>query len=596
VTTTFSDLGVAPELVARLRARGFTTAFPIQVATIPDALAGRDICGRAPTGSGKTLAFGIAIASRGSEAAPGRPRALVLVPVRELAAQVQRELASLSAGGSRRVIAIYGGTGYTATRQALSRGVDTVVACPGRLEDLLEQRTLDLSAVEIVVVDEADRMADMGFLPAVRRILDLTAPRRQVMLFSATLGPEIEAVVRQYQHDPVRHDVTPPEDSGDVEHLFWHAAREDRVGLTAGLVGTHGRALVFCRTKHGADRLAKQLKGAGVVATAIHGDRTQAQRERALAAFSRGSAQALCATDVAARGIHVEDLPCVVHFDPPADATDYLHRSGRTGRAGKTGIVVSLIMKEHQKATRLLQRALGLEERVHAPSDAVVSRRPSPVLADTPALSERPQRSNWSDRPQRPASSERPQRPDWSERPQRTDWSERPQRSASSERPQRPDWSDRPQRPSRSEGADRRWDRPAAPARANGLARGTAPRPTHPARTTPADRQRPSLGNNSSQFPSHRVPSGRVAARDPYNDKYASQRRNQGVLMPVGTVKFFNSEKGYGFVSRPDGEDVFVHYSNVQGSGYRSLEAGQQVEFEVAPGRKGDEARNVKVI
>jgi len=560
VTTTFSDLGVAPELVARLRARGFTTAFPIQVATIPDALAGRDICGRAPTGSGKTLAFGIAIASRGSEAAPGRPRALVLVPVRELAAQVQRELASLSAGGSRRVIAIYGGTGYTATRQALSRGVDTVVACPGRLEDLLEQRTLDLSAVEMVVVDEADRMADMGFLPAVRRILDLTAPRRQVMLFSATLGPEIEAVVRQYQHDPVRHDVTPPEDSGDVEHLFWHAAREDRVGLTAGLVGTHGRALVFCRTKHGADRLAKQLKGAGVVATAIHGDRTQAQRERALAAFSRGSAQALCATDVAARGIHVEDLPCVVHFDPPADATDYLHRSGRTGRAGKTGIVVSLIMKEHQKATRLLQRALGLEERVYAPSDAVVSRRPSPALADTPALSERPQRSNWSDRPQRPASSERPQRP------------------------------------SRSEGADRRWDRPAAPARANGLARGTAPRPTHPARTTPADRQRPSLGNNSSQFPSHRVPSGRVAARDPYNDKYASQRRNQGVLMPVGTVKFFNSEKGYGFVSRPDGEDVFVHYSNVQGSGYRSLEAGQQVEFEVAPGRKGDEARNVKVI
>jgi superfamily II DNA/RNA helicase/cold shock CspA family protein len=584
-------------LVARLRAHGLTTAFPIQVATIPDALAGRDICGRAPTGSGKTLAFGIAIANSGAQAAPGRPRALVLVPVRELAAQVQRELASLSATGSRRVIAIYGGTGYSPTRQALSRGVDTVVACPGRLEDLLEQRTIDLSAVEIVVVDEADRMADMGFLPAVRRILDLTSSRRQLMLFSATLGPEIEAVVRQYQHDPARHDVTPPEDSGDIEHVFWHAAREDRVSLTARLVDTHGSALVFCRTKHGADRLAKQLKGAGVEALAIHGDRTQAQRERALAAFSRGAAQALCATDVAARGIHVEDLPCVVHFDPPGDATDYLHRSGRTGRAGKTGIVVSFVMKEQQKAARILQRALGLDEQLHVPSDEVAPRRPSlarPAVSNSRNGSDRDDRELREDRPPRQDRPRRPQRSGASDRPQRPDWSA--DRPAASGRPQRSDWSDRPAPPGRFENADRRWDGPAPASRPNGAARGTSPRPTRPARTVPADRQRPWTGNNNSQFPSHRVPNGRTAVRDPYNDKYASQRRNQGVSMPVGTVKFFNSEKGYGFVSRPDGEDVFVHYSNVQGSGYRSLEAGQQVEFEVAPGRKGDEARNVKVI
>jgi superfamily II DNA/RNA helicase len=530
VTAKFSDLGVSPELVARLRAHGLTSPFPIQAAALPDALAGRDVCGRAPTGSGKTLVFGLAIATRCGGAAPRRPRALVLVPTRELAAQVQREIAGLSPGGARKVIAIYGGTGYGPTRQALQKGVDTVVACPGRLEDLLSQQAIDLSAVETVVLDEADRMADMGFLPSVKRILDMTAPGRQVLLFSATLGREIEALVRQYMTDPARHDVTPPEESHDVSHLFWHAAREDRVDLTRRLVGEHGRALVFCRTRHGADRLAKQLKGAGVEAMAIHGDRTQAQRERALAAFSRGTTRALVATDVAARGIHVDDLPCVVHFDPPADATDYLHRSGRTGRAGKTGTVVSLVLGEQQKAVRSLQRSLGFEERLHTPGDVGAGRR---YQADSP---QRPDRAHQTDRPPR------------SGYPQNV---ERPQTSAS------PD----------------RW--------------GDAPRPVR--------RGPPQRGLNSHHVSRH-VTDRSVAVRDRFKEHTASRRHNKGATMPVGTVKFFNSEKGYGFVSRPDGEDVFVHYSNVQGSGYRTLEAGQQVEFEVAPGRKGDEARNVKVI
>jgi superfamily II DNA/RNA helicase len=523
VIPTFSDLGVSPELVARLRAQGLTTPFPIQAAAIPDALAGRDVCGRAPTGSGKTLVFGLAIASRIGGAAPRRPRALVLVPTRELAAQVQREIAGLSSGGSRKVIAIYGGTGYGPTRQALQKGVDTVVACPGRLEDLLTQQAIDLRDVETVVLDEADRMADMGFLPAVKRILDVTAPGRQVLLFSATLGREIEALARQYMTDPARHDVTPPEESHDVSHVFWHAAREDRVNLTRRLVGEHGRALVFCRTRHGADRLAKQLKGAGVEAMAIHGDRSQAQRERALAAFSRGTAQALVATDVAARGIHVDDLPCVVHFDPPADATDYLHRSGRTGRAGKRGTVVSLVMGEQQKAVRSLQRSLGFEERLYTPGDAGAGR--------------------WF-------PTERPQaaRPQF-ERPH----AERAQRSGPADR----------------------WASPSS---------------------SRADRFSPTQGSLSSHHVSRRGPDRSVAVRDHFQDHNASRRHNKGATMPVGTVKFFNSEKGYGFVSRPDGEDVFVHYSNVQGSGYRTLEAGQQVEFEVAPGRKGDEARNVRVI
>ena len=238
--SSFADLGVAPELVSRLRARGIIDPFPIQRATLPDALAGRDVCGRAPTGSGKTLAFGLTVATRVPASQPKRPGALVLVPTRELAAQVQRELAALSKDGDRRVIAVYGGTGYGPTRQALARGVDTVVACPGRLEDLVAQRAIDLSAVRIVVLDEADRMADMGFLPAVRRLLNLTPAKRQMLLFSATLGAEVETLVRGYQSDPARHDVVGDESaSPDVAHLFWQTApRTARPGHRPPRAGT----------------------------------------------------------------------------------------------------------------------------------------------------------------------------------------------------------------------------------------------------------------------------------------------------------------------------------------------------------------------
>ena len=363
----FSDLGVPARLVARLADQGILSPFPIQAATIPDALAGRDVCGRAPTGSGKTIAFGIAVVCAATGSARRRPRALVLVPTRELASQVEGEIAHL-AGDSNRTIAIYGGTAYGASRRALDRGVDVVVACPGRLEDLLKQRALDLGDVKTVVLDEADRMADMGFLPAVRRLLDQTSADRQVLLFSATIGREVESIIAKYQRDPVRHDVLGDESSvGEVAHLFWRAERSERIGLTARLVSQHGRAVVFCRTRRGTDRVARQLSQAGISSVAIHGDRTQAQRERALAAFAHGRAHVLVATDVAARGIHVEDLPCVVHFDPPNDATDYLHRSGRTGRAGKAGTVVSLVTEEDHSAVRGMQRALGLTQALDAP-------------------------------------------------------------------------------------------------------------------------------------------------------------------------------------------------------------------------------------
>jgi superfamily II DNA/RNA helicase len=529
-------------MVARLNAQGIDAPFPIQQATIPDALAGRDICGKAPTGSGKTLAFGLAVMSRSTKSAPRRPQALILVPTRELASQVRTELSKLTDDRGKRIIAIYGGTGYGPTRQAINRGVDVVVACPGRLEDLIEQGTLELRDVHTVVIDEADRMADMGFLPAVRRILDLTRSDRQVMLFSATLGAPIEALVRQYQTDPARHDVVGEEaDQGDVTHLFWHTPREDRVRVTAELVGTHGQAIVFCRTRRGADRVARQLKGEGVEAVAIHGDRTQAQRERALATFSRGHALALVATDVAARGIHVDNLPCVVHYDPPGDPTDYLHRSGRTGRAGHDGTVVSLVTDDQRTPVKALQRSLGFSPGLEAPGTpaATGEARIKPrVVANEPAQSE-PSKANGSrSSHQRDASM--------------------PGRRA------RGPILDRSHTGSR--GPSARNQRAGAPrGRTNAIA-ARRPNPSKPQQWT-----------ISSQ------------------DKQSNERK-RGTSMPIGTVKFFNAEKGYGFVSQPDGEDVFVHYSNVQGSGFRTLEAGQQVEFEIAPGRKGDEARNVRVI
>lgn len=514
MVSSFSDLGVPARLVDVLNAQGLTEPFPIQTLAVPDALAGRDVCGKAPTGSGKTLAFGLALAVRATGSAPRRPRGLVLVPTRELAAQVRDHLTALWPSKFERVIAIYGGTGYGPTARALNKGVDVVVACPGRLEDLLEQGSLNLAEVSLVVIDEADRMADMGFLPAVRRILDTTAANRQVLLFSATIGREVEAIVDRYQHDPARHDVVTT-DAGEakVSHHFWETDREDRVALTAKLVAEHGQAIVFCRTKRGADRVAKQLGATGIRAVAIHGDRTQGQRERALALFGSGKADALVATDVAARGIHVDQLPCVVHFDPPADATSYVHRSGRTGRAGGEGVVVSLVAPDSRSIVREIRRDLGLGNQLEAPGSTVGMHIGQAKVPATPGA-------------QRPVPTIR------------RDVAPRRRRTQASHR-----------------------------------TFGTSP---------------PARSEDKSPEGREFSPAGRARQAEQYIERRA--------IMPIGTVKFFNNEKGYGFVSRPDGEDVFVHYSNVQGSGFRTLEAGQQVEFDIAPGRKGDEARNVKVI
>jgi superfamily II DNA/RNA helicase len=316
----------------------------VQEATLPDALAGNDICGKAPTGSGKTLAFGIAIAVKVTKSRPGRPTGLVLVPTRELAAQVAKEISLLCGGSDIRVSAVYGGAGYGPQVKA-ARASSIVVATPGRLEDLIKRRDLDLGAVAVAVIDEADRMADMGFMPAVKRIMRSVTTNRQTLLFSATLDGDIDMLIREFQNSPKRHAVATAENAGEIDHLFWNVSRDNRTKVLAEIATQYERAIVFCRTKHGSDRLAGNLESMGINTCVIHGNRSQAQREKALEQFRRGKATVMVATDVAARGIHIDAVPVVVHFDMPEDPKDYIHRSGRTGRAGMKGTVISLIDK-----------------------------------------------------------------------------------------------------------------------------------------------------------------------------------------------------------------------------------------------------------
>ncbi len=362
MNVTFPELGASAEITAVLARAGIDVPTPIQAETVPAALAGRDIAGRAPTGSGKTLAFGIPLAQLTPAARSGKPKALVLTPTRELAAQIHRELRPLLATRRASVATFYGGVGFGPQTKALRDGVDVAVACPGRLADLVQRGHVDLSEVELVVIDEADRMADMGFLPEVRRLLDRVRPDRQTLLFSATLDGDVDVLVRRYQRDPHRVDVTPPEEQPDLtSHEFVDVRREDRAATTTRLVAEHGSTLVFCRTRRGADRLAKRLSSSGAKAASIHGGRSQGQRDRALASFAGGRVDALVATDVAARGIHVDDVACVVHYDLPGEVKDYVHRSGRTGRAGASGRVVTLVTETDGAAARRLRQGLGID-------------------------------------------------------------------------------------------------------------------------------------------------------------------------------------------------------------------------------------------
>jgi superfamily II DNA/RNA helicase len=359
----FAELGVPGPLVDALAGAGITVPFPIQAAALPDALAGRDILGRGRTGSGKTLGFAIPLVAGLADGftSAGRPRGLVLVPTRELASQVQTVLTPLAQAMDLTVATIFGGTGQNAQVTALRNRVDIVVACPGRLADLIEQGHCHLGDVEISVLDEADHMADLGFLPVVRRLMEATPLESQRMLFSATLDNAVDVLVRRFLSDPAVHavDSAAAAPSAIVHHLLT-VAPGDRVGVVGALAAGCHRSLVFTRTKHGAQKLTRQLAGAGISVVELHGNLGQGARERNLASFASGAARVLVATDIAARGIHVDGIGLVIHADPPAEHKAYLHRSGRTARAGAGGVVITLQSPAQAADVRGLMRRAGV--------------------------------------------------------------------------------------------------------------------------------------------------------------------------------------------------------------------------------------------
>ncbi|HEX5946748.1 MAG TPA: DEAD/DEAH box helicase [Acidimicrobiales bacterium] len=360
---TFSALGVSSDLVAVLDRAGLTTAFPVQRLCIPDALAGRDVCGKAKTGSGKTLAFGLPLVERVTPASPKRPSGLVLVPTRELAVQVTDVLRPLVEARDLRLVAVYGGAQMAKQISALEEGAEIVVATPGRLIDLIERKVADLSDIGLVVLDEADRMADMGFMPQVEWVLRHIKGTHQTLLFSATLDGGIQGLVDRYQHDPVFHEVDSPTQTVDkMAHRFLLVHEMDKHRVAAAITRSASRCLIFTNTKRAADRLARQLEDDGVDAKAIHGDLRQEVRERALKRFSNGKLAVLVATDVAARGLDIDELDIVIQADPPPDPKTYLHRSGRTARAGAAGLAVTLVLWNEELEVRRLKRRLGLEQ------------------------------------------------------------------------------------------------------------------------------------------------------------------------------------------------------------------------------------------
>ncbi len=362
MTEEFRVLGVAADLVASLKERGIETPFPIQTLTIPDALAGRDVCGKAKTGSGKTLAFGLPLVENLSRADSHWVRGLILVPTRELAVQVAKELRPLARCRNLDLAPVYGGAPIEAQIKKINSGLDIIVATPGRLIDLIDRKAVSVAKLEIVVVDEADRMADMGFLPQVEWILRHVDSRHQTMLFSATLDGAVDALVRRYQHNPVRHEVQSRQVTVDeMQHRFVAVHEMDKVKVAAAIIRASKRTLVFSATRHGCDRLSRKLKAENVRAEPIHGDLRQKAREHSLARFMSGEIQALVATDVAARGLHIDDVDVVIHYDPPPDHKTYLHRSGRTARAGESGMAVTLSLWNEELEVKRLQRRLSLD-------------------------------------------------------------------------------------------------------------------------------------------------------------------------------------------------------------------------------------------
>ncbi|GAB2866699.1 DEAD/DEAH box helicase [Nocardioides pacificus] len=362
----FSELGVPADLTKILADLGITSPTPIQAATLPDSLAGRDVLGRGRTGSGKTYAFLLPLVARlvssGRKVRAGAPRALILAPTRELVGQIQESLEPLAKANGLTTQTVFGGVGQNPQVQGLRRGVDILLACPGRLEDLINQGHCSLGDIEVTILDEADHMADLGFLPAVRRLMDKTPTDGQRLLFSATLDGAINVLVKKYLHSPVTHEADSAQSPiSTMEHHVLHVERDHRVPVLVDLTSAPGRTVVFTRTKHGAKALTKQLNKNGVPTVELHGNLSQNARTRNMAAFHEGKATTLVATDIAARGIHVDDVSLVIHADPPVEHKAYLHRSGRTARAGAAGTVVTLMTSDQVRDVRDLTRAAGIK-------------------------------------------------------------------------------------------------------------------------------------------------------------------------------------------------------------------------------------------
>jgi superfamily II DNA/RNA helicase len=422
--STFSTLGVPAPLVTALTAQGILEPFPIQLDTLPDTLSGRDVLGRGKTGSGKTLAFSIPLVARlggklaGGKRRPGRPLALVLAPTRELATQITVAMEPLATAYGLNITTIFGGVSQQRQVAALKAGVDIVVACPGRLEDLMKQGFVQLDAIEITVLDEADHMADLGFLPVVTRIMDKTPQTGQRLLFSATLDNGVDKLVRRYLHNEVLHSVDEANShvAAMTHHVFEVADVEAKRLLVEKLASGTGRRILFMRTKHHAKKLAKQLTDAGIPSVDLHGNLSQVQRDRNLASFAAGDTRVLVATDVAARGVHVDDIELVIHVDPPAEHKAYLHRSGRTARAGKEGEVVTIVLPAQRKDTASLLRKAEITvtpQSVTASSDAVTALvgevaawvKPAPRAATPVRGQSQGGRSQRRDRSGRPAAA-----------------------------------------------------------------------------------------------------------------------------------------------------------------------------------------------
>ncbi|AQP50948.1 DEAD/DEAH box helicase [Tessaracoccus flavescens] len=421
MSSNFARLGVPTSLVTALQARGITTPTPIQEATLPDSLAGRDVLGRGRTGSGKTFAFLLPLVARlagGRQAPPKKARSLILAPTRELASQIEESLIPLAKTAGLSHVTVFGGVNQNPQVRALAKGVDVLVACPGRLLDLMGQGAVDLSAVTITIIDEADHMADMGFLPMVRRILDKTPQTGQRMLFSATLDQGVGVLVKAYLHNPVTHEADSAQSPvAKMDHHVLKVDKADRIRILADLAAAPGKTIMFTRTKHGAKKLARQLVQLGVPAVDLHGNLAQNARTRNLDAFHSGAVQTLVATDIAARGIHVDDVELVVHADPPAEHKAYLHRSGRTARAGKAGTVLTLATPDQTGEVRSLMRAAKISPTIastRAGDQLIVDLAPgervylSPEQADAAAHPNRPQQE--AQQPKQRGGARRPRR------------------------------------------------------------------------------------------------------------------------------------------------------------------------------------------